>query len=75
VASDEAYAVMSPLFGIYDLRLADAHLPSSDVDDALERVGIDKAVPYVFQGYQLMHACVDTIYSTIKILNAWKAET
>jgi hypothetical protein len=75
VGSDEARAVMGSLFCIYDLRLADAHLPSREVDDALDKVGIDKAAPYVFQGYQLMRACVDTIYITIKILDAWKAET
>jgi hypothetical protein len=75
VGSDEARAVMGSLFGIYDLRLADAHLPSREVDDALDKVGIDKAAPYAFQGYQLMRACVDTIYITIKILDAWKPET
>lgn len=75
VGEDEAHAVMGPLFAIYDLRHADAHLPSSEVDDTLEKIGVDKTVPYVFQGYQLMHACVDTIYTIIKILDAWKTET
>jgi hypothetical protein len=74
VGPEEAHAVMRPLFGIYELRLADAHLAGSELDDALEKVGVDKAVPYVFQGYQLLHACVGTIYDISRIVDAWKAE-
>ena len=66
---------MGPLFGIYDLRHADAHLASSEVDETLQRVGVDRAAPYVFQGYRLMFACVDTIYTIIKIVAAWKPHT
>ena len=75
VGPDRARAVMGPLFGVYELRLADAHLASGKVDESLEKVGIDKAAPYVFQGYQLMHACVGTIYAIVEIVDAWKAET
>lgn len=45
-------------------------LPSSEVDETLEKVGIEKAAPYVFQGYQLMHVCVGTICAIIKIVDA-----
>src|SRR5207302_10110066 len=40
VGAESAHSVMGPLFGIYDLRLADAHLPSSEVDATLAMVGI-----------------------------------
>lgn len=70
----EAHAMMSSLFGIYELRLADAHLPSTEADDALKKAGVDKAAPFVVQGCQLLDACVGTIYAIIKIVDAWKAE-
>ena len=72
VGTDRARSVMGPLFGIYELRLADAHLPTSELDEALEKVGVDKATPYVVQGYQLLYACVGTIYALIKIVEGWK---
>jgi len=75
VGPDQARAIMGPLFGVYELRLADAHLSTSELDEALERVGVDKAAPYVVQGYQLMHACVGAIYAIIKNIDAWKGET
>ena len=71
VGPDRARAVMGPLFGIYELRLADVHLASAEVDESLKKVGVDTAAPYVFQGYQLMHACVATIYRIIEIVDSW----
>lgn len=57
----EASAMMSPLFGIYDLRLADAHLGSSLVPSGLKRVGIDDRDPPAMQGRQLLKSFVDTL--------------
>ena len=48
--------------GVYELRLADAHLPSDDVDDAMRLIGVDEASAFVMQGYQLLHATVTAIY-------------
>ncbi len=62
IPAAEAHDMMGPLFGIYELRLADAHLPSSDADAALALVGVDPLKPYVHQGHQLLHACVGTIW-------------
>ena len=72
VGADRARAVMGPLFGVYELCLADAHLPANELDEALEKVGVDKTAPYVVQGYQLLQACVDTIDAIIHIVAAWK---
>jgi hypothetical protein len=69
-----AHGVMSPLFGIYELRLADAHLPTSESDEAMKKVGVDKSAPHVVQGYQLLHGCVGSIYAMIRIVDAWKAK-
>lgn len=58
VGKDTARSTMSPLVWVYDLRLADAHLPSEKTDEALKLLGIDAAAPFVTQGYQLLDACV-----------------
>ncbi len=70
--TERARTVMGPLFGIYDLRLADAHLASSEVDQTLGKVGIDQSAPYVVQGYQLLRACVSAIYEIIEVVEGWK---
>ena len=40
---DQAYTLLTPLVGIYELRLGDAHLPSSTLDDAFNMIGIDRS--------------------------------
>jgi hypothetical protein len=62
---------MGRLVAIYDLRLADAHLPSNKVNDALKLLDIDDSIPTIHQGYQMMRSCVDSIYYIIDILNKW----
>lgn len=54
--TDEGYAYdrMSPLFGIYDLRAADAHLSSSDVEQCYVKVGVDRSAPLIQQAAQLI---------------------
>lgn len=68
VGAERAAAIMAPLFGIYDLRLADAHLPSKDPDEALRRIGVDTSVCLVAQGFQLLNECVGTLYAIIDVL-------
>jgi hypothetical protein len=58
---DRAKEMLSPLFGIYELRHADAHLASQELGDSLSKVRVDQKAPYVTQGYQLLHACVCSI--------------
>ena len=69
-----ARSMLSSLFGIYELRHGDAHLPSSQVDEAFALVGVDQDAPYVYQGYQLLHACVSSIYGIVEVLKNWDAE-
>ena len=66
----DARAILRPLVGVYELRLADAHLPSDDVDDSMHMIGIDDASPFVTQGYQLIHAAVAAIYQTGDVIKA-----
>lgn len=57
-----ARAMMGPLFGVNDLRNADAHLGSSLIDSGLERVGVDASdVPPVGQGLQLLETFVEAV--------------
>jgi hypothetical protein len=56
---DYAYRRMSPLFGTYDLRGADAHLSSSDVNDCYDRVGVDRSAPLTKQAEQLIQKVAD----------------
>jgi hypothetical protein len=68
-----ARSMLSPLVRVYELRHADAHLPSSEVDAALALVGVDQSFPFIQQGYQLLRACVDSIYGIAEVLCRWDA--
>jgi hypothetical protein len=68
---DCARAMLGPLFGIYELRHADAHLASRESGDALSLVRVDQNAPYVTQGYQLLHACVSSIYGICQVIESW----
>jgi hypothetical protein len=67
----DAAEIMAPLFGIYDLRLADAHLPSRETDEALDRVGVDRSTPFVMQAEQMLRGCVDALYAIVNVLRIW----
>ncbi len=66
-----AREMMGPLFAVYELRTADAHLPSGQVDQSLLLAGVDKDSPPVHQGLQLLHACVSSIYSVAEVVEEW----
>ena len=61
VGVETAKKEMGPLFGIYDLRLRDAHLSREKTEKAFNLVGVDQEAPYVIQGYQLIRSCVGAI--------------
>ena len=63
--------MLSALVGIYDLRLADAHLASSEVHESFRLTGVDEDAPLVHQGLQLLHACVSAIYEITSELERW----
>jgi hypothetical protein len=69
-----ARSMLSALVGVYELRHGDAHLPSSQVDEAFALVGVDQAAPYVHQGHQLLNACVSSIYGIVEVLKHWDKE-
>jgi len=63
IGKDKARGVMAPLVGVYDLRLGDAHLPSSDIDEALMLVQIDSSLPWPMQGRDLLSIVVSVLYA------------
>lgn len=65
-----ARALLSPLVGIYELRHLDAHLPSHQSADSFELAGVDRTAPLVRQGYQLLRACVNSIYGVCEALES-----
>jgi len=66
---EKAKSLMGPLFGIYDLRLADAHLPAADLKVALGLVKVNRDEPGVFQGFRLIDYTVWTLVQIVKKLN------
>jgi hypothetical protein len=56
-----ASSMTAPLFGIYDLRLADAHLGSGNIASGKVRAGVDDTAPAAMQGRQLLDTFVKTL--------------
>jgi hypothetical protein len=57
-----AHNVMTPFFGVYEMRQGDAHLPSSELLKTLNMLEIDRDTNPVFQGFQLLHRFVTCLY-------------
>lgn len=68
IEADRARSLLTPLVGIYELRLDDAHLPSQDINEALKKAGVNKEQPPVFQGHSLLYSCVSSLRSIAKVL-------
>lgn len=65
---DDAKEIFGPLHWIYNLRLADAHMPKSDLDEFKKLTGIETDKPYIIQGYQMIDNCVQVLFTIVKIL-------
>ena len=72
LGKEKAAEMMGPLFRIYDLRLADAHLPSRAADDTLAQLGVNAEDPFVLQGFHILHQCVGTLFGIIGVLERWQ---
>ena len=70
IEPEAAATLMSPLFGLYELRHADAHLlPEHEVEAALDKAGVNQGAPFVGQGFDLVHACVTVVCRIREVLN------
>lgn len=70
VSPDDAYTMMTPLFGIYDLRHADAHLPSNEVELTMKMAGIDPSTHAIEQGMQLIDKCGEALHGISAVIKS-----
>jgi hypothetical protein len=68
IEPDRAAEIVGRLFGIYELRLGDAHLPSSELSDALSKARVDPAAPFVQQGAELIYAAAYSLHMACEAL-------
>lgn len=69
IGEKRAHAALGPLHGIYNLRLADAHLPSKDLDEAYLLSHVDRTLPFIMQGRDLLVACVTSLHQIADAFN------
>ena len=63
IGEKSAKELLGPLHGIYNLRLADAHVASEDLDKAYALARVDRTLPFVMQGRDLLVTCVTALYT------------
>ena len=61
VTAEEAKSMLTPLVGIYELRLGDAHLPTSKIEEAFKLAGLDDRAAPLAQGQQLLELTVSAL--------------
>ena len=67
---EDARRVMSPLFGIYELRLGDAHLPTSKIAEAFRLAEVDTSLILIEQGTALILSAVRSLMTVAEIVRA-----
>jgi hypothetical protein len=69
VPPDHARKVMAPLFGVYELRLADTHLAATELNNSFKLAGIDPRASPLDQGYSLISNVVKAIWTAGDIVH------
>jgi len=72
IDNNDARLITGALVGAYELRHADAHLPGNKIDEYFSLLKINRSLPNVMQGYQLLHSCVSSLYNVIDVLKNWE---
>jgi hypothetical protein len=62
IGEQGAHAALGPLHGIYNLRLADAHVASEDLDEAYTLAQVDRTLPFIMQGRDLLITCLTSLH-------------
>lgn len=68
MGEDQAHRAMAPLFGIYELRLADAHLPKGELERWLTLARVELNAQAVQQGEQLLGAAVGVLWGIARAI-------
>lgn len=63
IGVSNARKLMSPMFGIYELRIGDAHPTSSKIEDAFELCKIDRDLSFHSQAFQLISRFCEALSS------------
>lgn len=69
---ENAHRVMSSLFGIYELRLGDAHLPTSKIQEAFKLAEVDTSLIPLQQGAALILAAGRSLMRVAAIVRAMR---
>ena len=64
----DARDALTNLVGIYELRGADSHLPSAELDQAFSLVGVDKSAAPLEQGLQLLLRTMQALAGLFQLL-------
>jgi hypothetical protein len=67
---ESAATSMAALFATYELRLADAHLASSETAESLRKLCLDTSLPYVLQGRDMLVSLVDALFVLAAIVQS-----
>lgn len=64
-----AKKIMAPLFGIYDLRQVDAHLGDANKQEPFTSIGINRTLPPLFRGTEMLCIFVTTLVVINHLIN------
>lgn len=74
IPHEAARQIASPFIGVYELRHGDAHLPSNDIEESFNLIKINRNLPSVIQGFQMIFECVDNLHVILKVIDEWDGE-
>lgn len=66
--------ITAPLVGVYELRHADAHLPSSKISEAYDLVGIDSNQLHIFQALCLLKIVTTSLWTISDMVDKWNTQ-
>lgn len=66
---DLARNIMTPLVGVYELRLGDAHLPSSKINEAYTLLKVEVNSLPITQGTQILIQTVNSLREILRVIN------
>jgi hypothetical protein len=68
VDAGTARAALAPLAGIYELRLGDAHLPSSEIEEAYKLAGVNPTDAPIVQAVALVSGATESLKQILSFL-------
>jgi hypothetical protein len=70
IPAKDARELMTPLFGVYDLRIADSHLPPTEMKQAFEMARVNSDDTPLKQGFWLIASATSVLMDIAKILDS-----